>query len=226
MFDTRVPYDKSSVIWSPEGELVQLAYARRASEKGQPAIGLILDDSTILLATKTNCDDLVQKPPKIQLIDECLYLLASGLLSDANLLLTQSRLINQRHELIYNEKIGPEGLTRKLGEIMANHTLSGGLRAFGVMLLIAGFDPISKKPQILSLDNGGSYISVKAWASGQDSYKLISYFREHYKKGVSIEEGKKLVLDALNNIIEKPTNKIEEKDMEFQIVKPVSKEDL
>ena len=58
MFDTRVPYDKSTVIWSPEGELVQLSYARRACEKGQPAIGVILDNETILLAGKGRLDEL------------------------------------------------------------------------------------------------------------------------------------------------------------------------
>ena len=50
MIDTRVPYDKSTVIWSPDGELVQLSYARKASEKGLSAIGIILDTKTILLA--------------------------------------------------------------------------------------------------------------------------------------------------------------------------------
>ena len=220
MLDTRVPYDKSTVIWSPDGELVQLSYARRASEKGLSAIGMIMDDSTILLAGRTKIDELVETQSKIKVVDNGLYLLASGLSSDSNLLLSQSRLISQRHSLIYNEIIGPEALARQLGDIMARHTLSGGLRAFGASLLIAGFDPSNKKPQILFVDNGGSFFSAKAYASGQDSEKIVAFFREHYKSGISVEGGKKMVLDAINSTIADANKKIEEKDLEFQVVKP------
>ncbi len=224
MLDTRVPYDKSTVIWSPDGELVQLSYARRASEKGLSAIGMILDDSTILLAGRTKLDELVETQSKIKLVDNGLYLLASGLSSDSNLLLSQARLISQRHTLIYGEIIGPEALARQLGDIMARHTLSGGLRAFGASLLIAGFDPSGKKPKILFVDNGGSFFSAKAYASGQDSEKIVSFFREHYKVGISVDGGKKLVLDAINFTITDQNKKIEEKDLEFQIVKPADGE--
>ena len=225
MLDTRVPYDKSTVIWSPDGELVQLSYARRASEKGLSAIGMILDDSTILLAGRTKLDELVETQSKIKVVDNGLYLLASGLSSDSNLLLSQARLISQRHSLIYNEIIGPEALARQLGDIMARHTLSGGLRAFGASLLIAGFDPADKKPKILFVDNGGSFFSAKAYASGQDSEKIVSFFREHYKNGISVDGGKKMVLDAINFTITDANKKIEEKDLEFQVVKPANGED-
>lgn len=225
MLDTRVPYDKSTVIWSPDGELVQLSYARRASEKGLSAIGMILDNNTILLAGRTKLDELVETQSKIKIVDNGLYLLASGLSSDSNLLLYQSRLISQRHTLIYGEIIGPEALAKQLGDIMARHTLSGGLRAFGASLLIAGFNPNDKKPKILFVDNGGSYFSARAYASGQDSEKIVSFFREHYKTGISVEGGKKLVLDAINFTITDANKKIKEEDLEFQVIKPVNGDD-
>jgi 20S proteasome alpha/beta subunit len=220
-----VPYDKSTVIWSPDGELVQLSYARRASEKGLSAIGMILDNNTILLAGRTKLDELVETQSKIKIVDNGLYLLASGLSSDSNLLLYQSRLISQRHTLIYGEIIGPEALAKQLGDIMARHTLSGGLRAFGASLLIAGFNPNDKKPKILFVDNGGSYFSARAYASGQDSEKIVSFFREHYKTGISVEGGKKLVLDAINFTITDANKKIKEEDLEFQVIKPVNGDD-
>lgn len=221
MLDTRVPYDKSTVIWSPDGELVQLSYARRASEKGLSAIGMILDENTILLAGRVKIDELVETQSKIRLVDNGLYLLASGLSSDSNLLLTQARLISQRHSMIYGEIIGPEALAKQLGDIMARHTLSGGLRAFGASLLIAGFNPHDEKPKILFVDNGGHFFSAKAFASGQDNDKIISYFREHYKKGLTSANGKKLVIEAINFTISDENKKIKEEDVEFQIITPV-----
>ena len=225
MLDTRVPYDKSTVIWSPDGELVQLSYARRASEKGLSAIGMILDDKTILLAGRIKVDELVETQSKIRIVDNGLYLLASGLSSDSNLLLSQSRLISQRHSMIYGETIGPEALARQLGDIMARHTLSGGLRAFGASLLIAGFNPTDSSPKILFVDNGGHFFSAKAFASGQDNDKIISFFREHYKKGISVDGGKKLVLDAINFTITDDNKKIKEEDLEFKVITPAEEAD-
>lgn len=220
MLDTRIPYDKSTVIWSPDGELVQLAYARRACERGQPAIAMILNNKTILLARKTRLDDLVEAESKIIVVDDGLYFLPSGLISDSNYLLSQSRFISQRHTLVYGEIIGPEALARQLGDIMARHTIQGGLRAFGCSVFLAGFDPSSKKPKILYVDNGGSFSSIKTLALGQDSGKIVAFLREHYKIGLSIEGAKNLVIDAINFTNTDPNNKIEE-DIEFQIVKPL-----
>ncbi|MFW9928099.1 MAG: hypothetical protein ACFFD1_01755 [Candidatus Thorarchaeota archaeon] len=218
MIDNRVPYDKSTVIWSPDGELVQLSYARRASEKGLSAMGLILDDHTILLAGRTKKDELVETQSKIKMVDDNLYLLASGLSSDSNLLLTQARVNAQRHTLVYGESIGPEALARTLGDMMARVTLSGGLRAFGTSLIIAGFHPTDQKPKIFFVDNGGSFFSAKAYASGQDTERIVSYFREHYQSPSSVEEGKKLVVDALNTITTDPNKKVTEEDLEFLVI--------
>ncbi|MHA2362756.1 MAG: hypothetical protein ACXAC7_02270 [Candidatus Hodarchaeales archaeon] len=220
MLDTRVPYDKSTVIWSPDGELVQLSYARRASEKGLSAIGMILDEETILLAGRTKRDELVETLSKIRVVDDSLFLLASGLSSDSNLLLFQARLTAQRHTMLYGEPIGPEALSRELGDIMARHTLSGGLRAFGASLLIAGFNPHNHNPRILFVDNGGSFFGAKAYASGADSDKIVSYFREHYKKPLSEEGGKKLILDAINFTISDQNKKLTDEDLEFLVIKP------
>ena len=218
MIDTRVPYDKSTVIWSPDGELVQLSYARRASEKGLSAMGIILDDRSILLAGRIKIDDLVDTQSKIRVIDDNLFLLASGLSSDSNLLLSQARIVAQRHILIYGERIGPEALARQIGDMMARVTLSGGLRAFGTALIIAGFNPSNSQPRIYFVDNGGSFFAAKAYASGQDTERVVSYFREHYKAPATAEEGKKLVVDALNTVSADPSKKIAEKDIEFLVV--------
>jgi len=69
MYDSRAPYDKSAAMWSPDGELVQLSYARKASERGAAAVGMIIDKKTILLAGETLFDPLVVRRDKLQEID-------------------------------------------------------------------------------------------------------------------------------------------------------------
>lgn len=217
--NSKVPYDKSTVIWSPEGELVQLSYARRASERGLSAAALILDPEkhVILLAGRVKKDKLIEPQPKIRLINDDLYFMASGLSSDSNLLLQQSRLVAQRHKLIYGEEIGPDSLAKIIGDLMARHTITGGLRAFGAALLIAGFKPHTNEPKIIYIDNGGSFFSAKAYSAGEDADKIVGYFRENFKSPLTVEEGKKMMLEAFN-FATADKEKITDADVEFHVV--------
>ena len=217
MYDSRIPYDKSAAIWSPDGELVQLSYARKASEKGAAALGMILDNKTILLAGETLFDPLVVKPDKIQEIDEKLFLIASGLSTDSNLLIGQARLVAQQHRLIYGEKISVRALAQRLGDLMARHTIQGGLRPFGTALLLAGFNPISKEAELFFVDNGGSYFAVNAYAAGSGNERIIDALRKDYKQGIDVEAAKKLVLDIITAALNKKET-LTEKELEIQIL--------
>ncbi|MHA2296440.1 MAG: archaeal proteasome endopeptidase complex subunit alpha [Candidatus Hodarchaeales archaeon] len=219
MMNSKVPYDKSTVIWSPEGELVQLSYARRASERGLSAAGIILDPEKriILLAGKVKKDVLIEPQPKIRMINDDLYFMASGLSSDSNLLLQQARIVAQRHKLIYGEEVGPDSLAKIIGDLMARHTITGGLRAFGAALLVSGFKPHTSEPRLLYIDNGGSFFSAKAYAAGEDADKIVGYFRENFKAPMTAEEGKKLMLEALN-FASAEKEKITDDDVEFLVV--------
>ncbi|MHA2225126.1 MAG: hypothetical protein ACXAC8_07970 [Candidatus Hodarchaeales archaeon] len=218
MYDSRVPYDKSAAIWSPDGELVQLSYARKASERGASAIGMILDKKTILLAGETLFDPLVVRPDKIQKIDEKLFIVASGLSTDSNLLIGQARLVAQNHRLIYGEKISVRALASRLGDLMARHTITGGLRPFGTALLLAGFNPVNKDAELFFVDNGGSFFAVNAYAAGSGNERVIDSLRKQYKMGLDVEAGKKLVLEIITSALGKK-EPLTEKEVEIHILK-------
>ncbi len=217
MYDSRVPYDKSAAIWSPDGELVQLSYARKASERGASAIGMILDKNTILLAGETLFDPLVVRPDKIQKIDEKLFIVASGLSTDSNLLIGQARLVAQNHRLIYGEKISVRALASRLGDLMARHTITGGLRPFGTALLLAGFNPVNNDAELFFVDNGGSFFAVNAYAAGSGNERVIDSLRKQYKKGLEVEAGKKLVLEIITSALGKK-EPLTEKDVEIHVL--------
>ncbi|MFX0183000.1 MAG: hypothetical protein ACFE95_07970 [Candidatus Hodarchaeota archaeon] len=218
MYDSRIPYDKSAAIWSPDGELVQLSYARKASERGAAAIGMIIDDKTILLAGETLYDPLVVRPDKIQEIDEKLFLVASGLSTDSNLLIGQARLVAQQHRLIYGEKISVRALAQRLGDLMARHTIQGGLRPFGTALMLAGFNPVTKDSELFFVDNGGSYFAVNAYAAGSGNERVIDSLRKEYKLGLEVEAAKKMVLEIVTSALGKK-ELMTEKELEIHILK-------
>ncbi len=217
MYDSRIAYDKSAAMWSPDGELVQLSYARKASEKGAAAVGMIVDENTILLAGETLSDPLVVKPDKIQEIDKRLFLVASGLSTDSNLLIGQARLVAQQHRLIYGEKISVRALAQRLGDLMARHTIQGGLRPFGTALLLAGFNPISRKAELFFVDNGGSYFAVNAYAAGSGNERIIEALRKDYKKGVDVETAKKTLREIISTALNKKED-LTEKELEIRIL--------
>ncbi|WP_455140556.1 hypothetical protein [Candidatus Hodarchaeum mangrovi] len=217
MYDSRAPYDKSAAMWSPDGELVQLSYARKASERGAAAVGMIIDKKTILLAGETLYDPLVVRPDKIQEIDEKLFLVASGLSTDSNLLIGQSRILAQQHRLIYGEKISVRALAQRLGDLMARHTIQGGLRPFGTALLLAGFNPVTNDAELFFVDNGGSYFAVNAYAAGSGNERVIESLRKEYKVGLPIENAKKLILQTVSSALGKKET-LTEKDLEIRIL--------
>lgn len=216
--DTRSQYDRSAAMWSPDGELVQLSYARKASERGAAAVGMILDESTILLAGETLFDPLVVRPDKIQEIDKGLFLVASGLSTDSNLLIGQSRLVAQQHSLIYGEKISVRALAQRLGDVMARHTIQGGLRPFGTALILAGFNPVSKTSELFFVDNGGSFFAVNAYAAGSGNERVIDALRKQYKRDLSIDDAKKMVLDIVTQALGKK-DPMTEKELEIHILR-------
>ena len=218
MYDQRVPYDKSAAIWSPDGELVQLSYARKASERGAAAIGMILDEKTILLAGETLFDPLIVRPDKIQKIDKNLFVVAAGLSTDSNLLIGQARIVAQQHRLIYGEKISVRALAARLGDLMARHTITGGLRPFGTALLLAGFNPVNSISELFFVDNGGSYFAVNAYAAGSGNERIIDSLRKEYKSGFDVETAKKMVLDIVTIALGKK-DPLTEKEVEIHILR-------
>ncbi|MHA2244044.1 MAG: archaeal proteasome endopeptidase complex subunit alpha [Candidatus Hodarchaeales archaeon] len=219
MYDSRVPYDKSAAIWSPDGELVQLSYARKASERGAAAVGMIINKKTILLAGETLYDSLVVRPDKIQKIDNNLFIVASGLSTDSNLLIGQARLVAQQHRLVYGEKISIRALASRLGDLMARHTITGGLRPFGTALILAGFSPVDKESQLFFVDNGGSFFAVKAYAAGSGNERVIDALRKQYKVDLEVEAASALVLEILTSALGKK-EPMTEKDVDVHILTP------
>ncbi|GJN41065.1 hypothetical protein PR202_gn00390 [Eleusine coracana subsp. coracana] len=67
---------------------------------------------------------------------------------------------------IEEESIPVTQLVRETAAVMQEFTQSGGVRPFGVSLLIAGYD--DNGPQLYQVDPSGSYFSWKASAMGKN----------------------------------------------------------
>ena len=57
-------------------------------------------------------------------------------------------------------------MTRELADIMQEFTQSGGVRPFGVSMMVAGYDSLTNTPQLYQVDPSGTYFGWKASAIG------------------------------------------------------------
>lgn len=197
MFDNRGAYDKTAAMWSPQGELNQLDYARIASQRGSSTVAVVLEGKTVVIGGEQYQDPLIVRPQKINEVDDDLYLVASGLSTDATILLNQARIIAQNHKLIYGEKISVRSLAMRLGDIMARHTLAGGLRPFGCSLLIAGYYDALDVANLYFVDNGGTFFETRAYASGKGAPKAIEFLRKEYRPNMSLKEAVDFVIETI-----------------------------
>lgn len=87
---------------------------------------------------------------KVEKVTNHIGMVYSGMGPDYRLLIRRARKIAQQYFLMYNEPIPTSQLVQKVAYIMQEYTQSGGVRPFGVSLLIAGWD--SDKPALFQCD--------------------------------------------------------------------------
>ncbi|KAJ1960976.1 Proteasome subunit alpha type-2 [Dimargaris xerosporica] len=69
---------------------------------------------------------------------------------------------------------------------MQEFTQSGGVRPFGVSLLIAGYD--HKGPALYQVDPSGSYFAWKATAIGKNMINANSFLEKRFNEEMELED--------------------------------------
>jgi proteasome alpha subunit len=190
-------YDRTIVVFSPDGRLLQVEYAREAVKRGSTAVGIRSKDAIILGSVKkTNALGVSESNRKIYEIDSHAGLVSSGLLSDARDLVEVSRVKAQINKITYGEPISVPSLTRYVCDRMHMVTQYAGTRPFGVGLLIGG---VNEKPALFETDPSGTMIEWKAQAIGRGAEKAKKVLEKGYKENMETASGVRLILEALNS---------------------------
>ncbi len=195
-------YDRAITVFSPDGRLFQVEYAKEAVKRGATAVGLIAKDGVILAASKNAPSRLLvpDSMRKIFEIDAHIATTASGLIADARRLVDMARLEAQRHRLAYSEPASVEMITRNLCDLMQVYTQYGGIRPFGVALLIGGIQ--DDKPVLYEAEPSGALTGFKADAIGTGKKEVEEFFEKEYKDSIGVDEGISLAISALKKTSE------------------------
>jgi proteasome alpha subunit len=193
-------YDRGITIFSPDGRLYQVEYAREAVKRGTASIGVRTSDGVVLAVDKRIRSPLMERSSveKIHKADDHIGIASAGHVADARQLIDYARRQAQINQLRYGEPIGVETLTKEVTDYIQQYTQVGGARPFGVALIIAGI--ADGEPRLYETDPSGTPYEWKALAVGADRGDIRDYLEEQYDAELDLDGGVGLALRALASV--------------------------
>lgn len=214
-------YDRAITVFSPDGRLFQVEYAREAVKRGTTSLGIKYKDGVVLAVDKRITSRLVEADSieKIFQIDENIGASTCGLVADARVLVDRARVEAQSNRMLYNEPIDIEILAKKICDFKQLYTQHGGVRPFGLALLIAGVN--GDKPRLFETDPSGALMEYKATAIGSGRNTAMEIFEAKYKDGMSREDAIEMALGIMYEVTER---KLSESTIEMALIELPGKE--
>lgn len=180
MMPEHMGYDRAIVVFSPDGRLFQVEYAREAVKKGATAAGVVFKDGVVLCALKRT-SKLIKFGDKIFKIDDHIGLAATGYVADARVLVDAARVKAQQNRIVYDEPISLHRIAKFLADRQQLYTQHAGVRPYGVSLLIGG---VNDEPVLYGTDPSGLLLECTAKAVGKGAKKVNKYYEDRYKPGM------------------------------------------
>lgn len=173
---------------SPSGKLVQIEYALQAVSAGATSVGIKAKDGVVLATENKQKSILYEEHSvnKVEMITDHIGMVYSGMGPDYRLLVRQARKMAQNYFLTYREPIPTTQLVQRVATVMQEYTQSGGVRPFGVSLLICGWD--GDRPYLFQCDPSGAYFAWKATSMGKNSINGKTFLEKRYTEDLELDD--------------------------------------
>ncbi|XP_049883495.1 proteasome subunit alpha type-2 [Pectinophora gossypiella] len=181
-------YSFSLTTFSPSGKLVQIEYALAAVAAGGTSVGIKASNGVVIATENKHKSILYDEHSvnKVEMITNHIGMVYSGMGPDYRLLVTQARKMAQQYYLQYHEPIPTAQLVQRVATVMQEYTQSGGVRPFGVSLLICGWD--SDRPYLFQCDPSGAYFAWKATAMGKNFNNGKTFLEKRYTEELELDD--------------------------------------
>lgn len=207
MYPNIQAYDRG-VMFSPDGRLFQVEYAREAVRRGATSLGMITDAGVLLVAHKNIVDPLIVPSTiqKIFKVDSFIGMAYSGMVSDGLHVVNILRQKTQMHRMIYDETQSIETVSRDIAEEMQLATQYGGIRPYAISMLIGGVDPHKR---LFEVEPGATLSGYKADAIGQGKKVATDILLKEYKDEIPMEDGISLAIDIIKKVSDKKVDPVD-----------------
>lgn len=198
----KMGYDRSITMFSPDGRLLQVEYAKKTVKQGSTAIGLTCKDGVVLVSDKRITSKLLvpEAIEKMFRIDDHIAATASGIISDARVLIDRAQVRAQQHAVTYDSKIDVLSIVKDICDLKQVCTQSAGLRPFGVSMLVAGVEEDGTIKLFLT-EPYGLYFQYRAAVIGEGDAEIEPVLLKKYRPNMSTDEGIKLGLSLLKDFL-------------------------
>src|SRR3990167_4446695 len=194
----KMGYDRSITMFSPDGRLLQVEYAKKTVKQGSTAMGIACKDGVVFVADKRITSKLMvpESIEKMFRVDDHIGVTASGIISDARVLVDRAQLRAQQHSVTFDTGIDVISIVKEVCDLKQVCTQSAGLRPFGVSLLVGGVEDDGTVKLFLT-EPYGLYFQYKAVAIGEGETEVEQFLLKKYKASLTVEEGLKMGLQAM-----------------------------
>ena len=106
-------------------------------------------------------------------------------------------------------------LCKQVADLFQEYTQSGGVRPFGIGMIVGGYDE-EQGPQIFQIEASGTFYCWKATALGKGATEARTFLEKTYTDDMDIGDAVHTAIKALKNTFE---GEMTERNLEVAIIK-------
>eukprot|EP00158_Paraphelidium_tribonemae_P002662 Partr_v1_DN25544_c1_g1_i2_m20785 putative The proteasome is a multicatalytic proteinase complex which is characterized by its ability to cleave peptides with Arg, Phe, Tyr, Leu, and Glu adjacent to the leaving group at neutral or slightly basic pH. The proteasome has an ATP-dependent proteolytic activity (By similarity) len=193
-------YSFSLTTFSPSGKLVQIEHALAAVNHGATSVGIKANNGVIICTEKKVASPLMDDSTidKVAMVCSNIGMVYSGMGPDYRVLLSKARKAAQAYKQVYGTEPPTAMLVKDIASVMQEYTQSGGVRPFGVSLLVVGWDD-HEGYMLYQVDPSGSYFAWKATAIGKNMINAKTFLEKRFRAEHELHDA---VNDAISTLKE------------------------
>ncbi|KAK1444307.1 glutamine phosphoribosylpyrophosphate [Babesia gibsoni] len=181
-------YNFSLTTFSSSGKLVQIENALAGVSRGAPTLGIKAKNGVVIASERATLSPLVESDSihKIDYLTRNIGAVAAGMPADFRILLKKGRKEAIKYKSLYGDEIPGAELVKLIAGVMQEYTHSGGVRPFGISLLLASYD--AEGPQLYQIDPSGAYFGWRATAIGGRMKNNMTFLEKRYNEDMELED--------------------------------------
>lgn len=200
--DQQMGYDRSNTMFTPDGRILQVDYAKNTVKHGSLTIGMVCKDGVLVVIDKRYNNKLIVNGStgKIMQVDDHIGCAMCGLLSDGRILVEIAQVKAQQHRITFGTESDVLDITKYICQEKQLYTQLGGLRPYGVGIMIAGVD---SKPRLFLTNPLGNFLEYKATVFGEGASEISKMLGKKYKDNITILQGLNICKELIKKHIGK-----------------------